>query len=402
MAYVGSVAPLLPPAPWLPALAYLLVVTLAVRRSRTFGMFAGIILGFPTFVAVALGPHLAGGAVFGVAQILASVHLLAILLRPGMRPAWFRWGVSIPGLWFVAASLLAWPWAIAAALGAHPWGGWIPFALAGFGVLQSVWTREETVSLDLEVPAGPKLAPHRAALVEGEGRPLRIVQITDPHLGPFMSVERLQRICRRAVEREPDLILLTGDLMTMESHDAALVTRALAPLAAMQGRVFACHGNHDHEARRVVELAYAAHGIELLVDDSAVVDTPAGRVQIVGLDFVWRGRAAHIASVVDEHPRVPGATRVLLLHDPGGFTHVPDGEADLVLSGHTHGGQVGLLSLGLQATVLRGITKLPDHGPWAKGRNRLYVHRAQGHYGYPVRLGVPAEESLLQVYPRRS
>ena len=152
----------------------------------------------------------------------------------------------------------------------------------------------------------------------------------------------------------------------------------------------------------MVEQAYAAHGIELLVDEAEVVSTEAGPVQIVGLDFVWRGRAAHVASVMADHPRVPGAMRVLLMHDPGAFTHVPDGEADLVLSGHTHGGQLGLLSFGLQTTILRGITKLPDHGPWAKGRNRLYVHRAQGHYGYPVRLGVPAEQSLLQVYPASS
>ena len=400
MAYFPIVPPLLPPAPWLPTLAYVVVVAMALRRSRRFGLFAGIILGLPTYVAVALGPHLPGGAVLGLAQVLAAIHLSAIMIRPGLRPAWFRWGVSIPGLWFVAGALLALPWAAAASFGFEPWGGWIPFALAGFGVVQSSWTREETVSLRLDVPAGPELAPHRAGLGEGVGRPLRIVQITDPHLGPFMSVKRLQKICRRAVEREPDLILLTGDLMTMESHDAAVVTEALAPLAAMKGRVFACHGNHDHEARRVVEFAYAAHGIELLVDEDAVVQTDAGPVQIVGLDFVWRGRSAHIASVLDEHPRVRDAMRVLLMHDPGGFRHVPDGEADLVLSGHTHGGQIGLLSLGLQTTVLRGITKLPDHGPWAMGRNRLYVHRAQGHYGYPVRLGVPAEESVLQVYPR--
>ena len=393
-------APFLPPAPWLPAIAYALVVALAIRKSRTFGIFAGIVLGIPTYVTVALSPHLPGGEILAGFQLLAAVHFAGIVVRPTMRPAWFRLGISIPGLWLVAASLLALPWAIAASLGFDPWGGWLPFAIAGAGVVQSVWTREETVSLRLDVPAGPELAPQPAALREGTGRPLRIVQITDPHLGPFMSVERLQKICRRAVEREPDLILLTGDLMTMESHDVKVVTRALAPLAAMQGRVFACHGNHDHEARQVVERAYAAHGIELLVDDDRLIETPAGPVQILGLDFVWRGRETHVPDVLAEHPRRGDALRVVLMHDPGAFTHAPDGEADLVLSGHTHGGQLGLLSFGLQTTILRGITKLPDHGPWAKGSNRLYVHRAQGHYGYPIRLGVPAEQSLMQVYRR--
>jgi len=89
---------------------------------------------------------------------------------------------------------------------------------------------------------------------------------------------------------------------------------------------------------------------------------------------------------------------LLLLHDPGAFTHVPEGEGDLVLAGHTHGGQLGLLSFGSKATFVSLFTKIPDHGPWARGRDRLYVHRAQGHYGFPLRLGVPAEQSLLRVW----
>ena len=88
----------------------------------------------------------------------------------------------------------------------------------------------------------------------------------------------------------------------------------------------------------------------------------------------------------------------MLLHDPGAFVHLPEGEADLVLSGHTHGGQLGLLSLGLPFTLMRLFTRAPDHGFWARGTDRLYVHRGTGHYGFPMRLGVPAEESLLEVH----
>ncbi len=358
-------------------------------------------MGIPTYVAVALVSVLPGGEFLALGHLLGCLHFGALVLRPAMRPTWFRLGVSVPGLWFVAASLLALPWAAAASLGFEPWGAWLPFVIAVFGTIESLWTREETVSLDLAIPAESTLARHRAGLAKGQGRPLKIVQITDPHLGPFMSVKRLQGICRRAVERQPDLILITGDLMTMESHDTAVVTEALAPLAAMPGRVFACHGNHDHEARRVVAEAFAAHGITLLDDDATTVRTEVGPVQIVGLDFVFRGREVHIPDVLAHHPRESGALRVVLLHDPGGFKHVPDGDADLVLSGHTHGGQVGLVSIGLQSTFLSWFTKIPDHGLWAMGRNRLYVHRAQGHYGYPIRLGVPGEQSLLEVYGGR-
>jgi predicted MPP superfamily phosphohydrolase len=186
----------------------------------------------------------------------------------------------------------------------------------------------------------------------------------------------------------------------MESQsDPELLRRALEPLSAMRGRVFACHGNHDLEAPETVRHALAANGIRLLVDEAEIVETEAGRVHVVGMEFVWRDREAHLRSVCRAHPRVPGTTRLVLLHDPGAFKHLPEGEADLVLSGHTHGGQVGLLSLGLSWTFLRvfGVT-IPDHGFWARGRDRMYVHRGTGHYGFPLRIGVPSEESVLRVH----
>jgi uncharacterized protein len=214
-----------------------------------------------------------------------------------------------------------------------------------------------------------------------------------------MSVERLRRICERAVERNPDLIVLTGDFLTMESHhNPELLRQALGPLSQLSGRVFACLGNHDYEALELVRSALASNQIRLLVDDSALVTTEAGPVQVVGADFVWREREKHLLGLTEAHPRIEGAFRLVLLHDPGAFSLLPPGSADLVLSGHTHGGQVGLVSLGLDWTFLRLFSSIPDHGAWARGSNRLYVHRGTGHYGFPVRLGVPAEQSLLEVH----
>jgi hypothetical protein len=215
-----------------------------------------------------------------------------------------------------------------------------------------------------------------------------------------MSVARLRSICERAVAAQPDLVFLTGDFLTMESQrDPQLLLDALAPLNAYAGRSFACFGNHDHEAPEVVRRALRENGVQLLVDDAAEVETSTGPVQIVGMDFRRRERAEHLASVTAAHPRKAGVLRIVLLHDPGAFRHLPDGSADLVLSGHTHGGQVGLVSLGLPFTMLRlfGI-RIPDHGYWARSTDRLYVHRGTGHYGFPLRLGVPAEESILRVH----
>jgi predicted MPP superfamily phosphohydrolase len=270
--------------------------------------------------------------------------------------------------------------------------------IAGVGVIQSLTARREEVDLLVDRVPVDGLRRHAVASAR-EGRALRIVQISDPHLGPFMSVARLRRICERAVAKDPDLVLLTGDFLTMESQEThAHLEQALAPLRALPGRVFACHGNHDHEAPELVARALASAGARLLVDDAVMVETGAGPVQLVGMDFHFARRRERMAEVCARHPRVPGALRLMMLHDPGAFRHLAEGEGDLVLAGHTHGGQLGLVSLGGDWTALRLFVDMPDHGLWARGPDRLYVHRGTGHYGFPLRLGVPAEESLLRVH----
>jgi predicted MPP superfamily phosphohydrolase len=376
------------------------VLAAATIRGRGYATAAGVMVGIYSLVALGMAPLFARAMpVFAALHVAVYINFAA-LARPRMRPLAYRLLVSWPASFFAAGTLVALPWAVAAALGFHPWAPWLPYVLAAIGLLQSLTAREEEIDLVIGGAAETAgVVPHPRGDAR-EARPLRIVQITDPHLGPFMSVERLRRIAARAVAKDPDLIVLTGDFLTMESQsDPELLRRALEPLRALPGRVFACRGNHDHEAPETVARALAENGITLLVDEAREIETGAGPVQIVGMDFVWRDRAAHLARVCAEHPRRPGVTRVVLLHDPGAFRHLPDGHGDLVLSGHTHGGQVGLVSLGLSWTFLRlfGLT-IPDHGFWARGRDRMYVHRGTGHYGFPLRLGVPSEESLLSVH----
>jgi len=382
------------------------VIAAATARGRRFAIFAGVILGINSLIALSLAPMFARVAPLFIALHLSVYVHFVMLTRPRMRPLWYRFFVSWPGSFFWAGTLLALPFAIVRGFGVDI--GWtiaIPYALAALGFIQSLRTHQEEIDLvvgDQHADAKQPL-PHPRGNTREE-RPLRIVQITDPHIGPFMSVNRLRRIAQDAVEKKPDLVLLTGDFLTMESQsDPELLRRAFEPLRAMKGRVLACHGNHDHEAPETVRTALEANDIVLLVDDATVVDTDAGRVHIVGMDFSWSDRAEKMKRVCEAHPRIDGTTRVVMLHDPGAFKHLPEGEADLVLSGHTHGGQVGLLSLGSSWTFLRLFgMKIPDHGFWARGRDRMWVHRGTGHYGFPLRLGVPSEESVLSIHRARA
>lgn len=379
------------------------VLSARLLRGRFYAIFALVLVSLQSFVGSELIPRFAEMSPwlgYAALYLHAAVYVhLGSLVFAKLRPWPWRALVSIPAHFMFGASFLAFPWAIGQSLGAEPGYVWAPYALAVLGVLHSLFARRSLVDLALDATdVGTRVRRYPMGSARSE-RPLTLVQITDPHLGPWMSVARLKRIAQRAVDRKPDLILLTGDFLTMESNgDPDALAEALSPLKAMEGRVFACRGNHDLEAPETVRVGLARAGVRLLIDDAELVETPAGPVQIVGLDFAWRDRAAAMAEVCAKHPRVEGALRLVLLHDPGAFKLLSEDEADLVLSGHTHGGQVGFAHRLLALTFLWPLFGLPDHGFFARGKARLYVHRGTGHYGFPLRIGVPAEESLLRVH----
>lgn len=368
-----------------------------------------VTLSIHVLVSVAIYPLVGAAAPLMWALQLVTLLSVASLLVPGLRGLVWRVLVDWPASAFIAGTFLAIPWAILRIGPWEPWGIALPYALAAIGLAQSLSARREQVTLDLREPAGTTLDRNNAALTRDTSSgaasqhtspPVRIVQITDPHLGTFMSTARLAAFCQRAVEDAPDLILLTGDYLTFATNqDLEALTEALAPLRD-HPHVYACPGNHDHEAPQTVHRALAAAGVRLLVDASVLVETSAGPVEVVGLNHRWRDSAEHLRSVLDR-PRQQhngkDVPRIALLHDPLRFADTPEGSVDLALSGHTHGGQVGLVSLGWDWTVVSGLFKLVDHGLWSRGRDHLYIHRGQGHYGFPLRLGVPAEDSVLSV-----
>jgi predicted MPP superfamily phosphohydrolase len=396
-------------------------------RGRTYAIFALVTLGFAMPGALATQARLSAwipGAWAGAVDAgflwgaLATVAHFVHLVRARLRSRAWRALVSIPAQTFVAASFLAglfqlallplrgllWLGDAAAALAALRWLDPLPYALALLSVATSARPRREWVRVRLD---GASLAPafrrapferhRRRPPAPASGRVLRIVQISDPHLGPWQSVGRMQRRIARLVASGPDLVLLTGDYLTMEgSGSPGALAQALAPLREAAGRCYAIFGNHDHEAPGEVRAALEANGVRLLLDEEALAATPAGPVQILGADWASRDRRARLRALVERHPRRAGCLRLLLLHDPSAFHDLPDGAADLVLSGHTHGGQIGLVSLGLDWTVL-SRSRWPDHGLFARGATRLYVHRGTGFYGFPLRLGVPGEVSVLEL-----
>lgn len=424
----------IPPPSWLlPVLALGIALFLplyALRaRGRAYGAYAAVmvIVSFPAAVALVFrlqalaGPT--GGAVVGwlaVYTLCATGVHLSSLVKARLRTRLYRYGISMPGMAFVALGALCVPWfgitvplnallwsfGADSALAAMRWLDIVPVVVIGVSMATSLRLRRELVRVHLggEEPDAVVRLPlerhsHRRAVPAPVRPALRIVQLTDPHLGPWQPVHRLAARIEELLGHEPHLVLLTGDFLTMEGNGTpGALARALAPLKGAPGRCFAILGNHDHEAPEEVRAALEANGVHLLVDEAAVVETPVGPVQLVGADFHRKERARRIQALLERHPRIEDHLRLFLLHDPLGFHDVPRGDVDLTLSGHTHGGQVGLVSFGLNWTVL-SRSRWPDHGLFGHGASRLYVHRGTGFYGFPLRIGVPGEASVLELIP---
>ena len=428
MTEVESVSRLVP---LIALLAAVLIPAYAgIVRGRTFAIFSGVILLFSVSGIVIsherLGDWLASTAPalrpvldFTFAYLMLAAALqLSSLVKARLHGIPFRLMVTWPGQAFLAAGLLAaawlllllpvrgilWAFGMERALGMLQPLDLVPYVLMVASLITTLKNRTEFVRFRLGA-TGPETRTRvafervRRDAPPAAERALRIVQISDPHLGPWQSVQRLQQRIETLLGQDPDLVLLTGDYLTMEGQGSpGALAQAFAPLRGAEGRCFAIFGNHDHEAPEEVRAALSGNNVPLLVDEEAVTETPFGPVQILGADYARENRAQKLENLLSRHPRREDHLRLLLLHDPQCFAYVPPGDADLTLSGHTHGGQVGLVSLGLDWTVL-SATRWPDHGLFARGPNRLYVHRGTGFYGFPLRIGVPGEASLLEVLP---
>ncbi|MCA9684019.1 MAG: phosphodiesterase, partial [Myxococcales bacterium] len=171
------------------------VLLAARRRNRMFATFAGILLGIHGLISAALWSDMAarglGPVVLGLQ--VATFMQFAALTEPRLRSRGWRLLVAWPGLWWAGATFLALPWALATVVGLEPLGWWIPYLLGAFGLVQSLRNRDDVVDVVLDGRHVPSLQRHELGGARSS-RPLRIVQISDPHLGPFMSVERLRSI----------------------------------------------------------------------------------------------------------------------------------------------------------------------------------------------------------------
>lgn len=239
---------------------------------------------------------------------------------------------------------------------------------------------------------------------------LRIVQISDMHLG---SYGRDLSIVRNGVDlimaEKPDLILFTGDMVNDFAEEAEPFIAELARLQAPLGK-FSILGNHDYsdypkwdrpelKARNLEKLKriHAEMGFRLMLDEHLPLERNGERIGLLGVQN-WGHRFQQYG---DLQKTIRGTEafpyRILMSHDPTHWEHQVQGTGiDLTLSGHTHGAQLGVK---LGSTTYSPAQWVYKHwaGLYAEGEQQLYVNRGFGFIGFPGRVGMPPEITVLEL-----
>ena len=221
---------------------------------------------------------------------------------------------------------------------------------------------------------------------------LRIVQISDIHHGLFLPKEWLSEAVRQANRLRPDIIALTGDFVTYSRRNIGPAAELLGRLRARHG-VYAVLGNHDFRVDPdAVTRALTRQRIEVLRNRHVSLRFGGESLYLVGVDDY--GYGADLRRAVRGVPQ--GAATVLLAHNPRVIHLASRNNVSLVLSGHTHGGQVNIPLLG---TVYgRSPERLRYKIGWDRmGATQIYVSRGIGTIVLPWRLRCPAEITHLEL-----
>ena len=225
---------------------------------------------------------------------------------------------------------------------------------------------------------------------------VKVVQLSDVHIERSSSKVRLEKIVQKVNELKPDVIVLTGDIIDDRASAVAPFFPILQELKA-KGGIYFVIGNHEYY-RGVAQIIKSLNqiGIKNLHNEGA---------EVVGKNLYIGGVPDRSAGMMNNYfaPDVKKAAaggkateyKILLSHNPSLADRVTDKDFDLVLSGHTHGGQI------FPFNFLAEKANKYLAGLYEVNGAKLYVSRGAGYWGPPLRLGAPAEITLIKINPEK-
>lgn len=276
----------------------------------------------------------------------------------------------------------------------------IPFGAMAYGIISGAHDyRVRRVSVKL---------PNLPKSFDG----LRIAQVSDIHSGSFFNKTAVKGGVDLVMNEKPDLIFFTGDLVNNESSEVKEYIDVFNKLRAPLG-VFSVTGNHDYgdykswsskEAKQqnfkdLIE-AHRLLGFELLMNENRTIEQGGDRISIIGIENWGAGRFTKYGKLDQAYAGTDDSSaKILLSHDPSHWdaqVRPTYTDIDLMLSGHTHGFQFGVEIGGIKWSPVQYAYKQWG-GLYQEGDQYLYVNRGFGFLGYPGRVGMPPEVTILEL-----
>jgi len=244
-------------------------------------------------------------------------------------------------------------------------------------------------------------------------RGLRIVHISDIHSGSFGNKAAVEKGVQMILDLKPDLILFTGDLINDRATEMQDYTDVFSRLKAPMG-VFSTLGNHDYgdyvewpsQAARDQNIEdlkklQAAMGWRLLMNEHVVLEKEGQEIALIGIEnwsakirFPKHGKMWEAYPGAEKYP-----FKILMSHDPSHWdaeVRPKYSDIDLTLSGHTHGMQFGIEIPGFKWSPVKYVYE-QWAGLYEQGKQKLYVNRGYGFIGYPGRVGILPEITVIEL-----
>jgi len=378
-------------------------VGLLLRGLLMLTLMVGVVAGLHGYLGMRLvsepglpGPWAGlGWAVLGLGFASIPAAMASTRMRPSWKEQVLHWGGM---LWLGAFGLLLTATGVADVVG---WGWRLvgsapePLALARGKALAVVGVVVPALLLAFRTARAPAKVERVRVPVSGLGAGLsglKVVQISDIHIGPTLDRRFMQRVVDQVNALQPDVVAVTGDLV---DGSVWRLRDEVAPLAGLRAPlgVFYVTGNHEYYHGGAAWSAEVARlGLTVLHNAHRVVERGGSRLTVAGVPDLEGGRMdpAHACRPDVALAGAPeGVPRLLLAHQPRVAALAQGLGVDLQLSGHTHGGQLFpfMAFVKLQQPVIQGLATIAGV--------RVYTHRGTGYWGPPLRLGPSPEIAEL-------
>lgn len=272
------------------------------------------------------------------------------------------------------------------------------FTGAGIGILNK--DKYEIISQKIKIKNLPN-----------ELKGLRLVIFSDIHSGPYISEETMNLYANTINNLDADLILIPGDITNSSFEEAIPFAKSFANLKSKYG-IYAILGNHDYFSNpdKIQEIIDNNTNINLLRNQASILKINGTHLCILGIEDTrdsglgnnriikdYIGKTIDDAKTQSKKNNLDYQTipKILLCHKPYVFDYLEEYEIDLILSSHTHGGQIIFASMGNSTLSIASAVSKYVAGYYSNGKSNLYVSRGIGTVGLPLRVNCAPEITII-------